>query len=276
MKPRRTLEEKAVFFRSLHQGSGAFLIPNPWDMGTARILERLGYQALATTSAGFAFSLGKRDYEVGREAVLGHIAQIAAATDLPVSADLENGFGDTPECVAATIRDAGGTGIVGGSIEDATGNALHPIYDRELAVERVRAAAAAARSLPFPFTLTARCENFLHVKRDLGETIERLQAYQEAGADVLFAPGLKTETEIAAVVASIDRPLNVLAGMSGFSLTQASLSRLGVKRISVGGALAKAALGAFVRGSEEMRLSGSFTFVDAGLSTKEANAFFEP
>ena len=185
-------EEKARAFRALHERDGAFIIPNPWDAGTARLLARLGFEALATTSAGYAFSAGQRDNTIGRERMMQHVADIVAATDLPVSADLENGFGDDPATAAETIRLAAAAGLVGGSIEDSTGRAEEPIYERALAADRVRAAAEAARSLPFPFTLTGRAENFITGRPDLADTIGRLQAYQEAGADVLYAPGLTT------------------------------------------------------------------------------------
>jgi 2-methylisocitrate lyase-like PEP mutase family enzyme len=273
MSRRSTLVEKGERFRAMHGEAGAFIIPNPWDIGTARILEKMGFRALATTSAGFAFSQGKPDYAIGRKAVLGHIRDIAEATELPVSADLENGFGDAPEIAAETVRAAGEMGAVGGSIEDASGDAGNPIYDPGLAADRIRAAVEAARSLAFPFTLTARCENFLHGKRDLGDTIKRLQSYQQAGADVLYAPGLTSEAEVAAVVSSVDKPLNVLAGLPGSSLTQEVLSRLGVKRTSVGSALSKAALGAVVRAAEEMKQHGTFGFAGAGLSSREVNGF---
>jgi 2-methylisocitrate lyase-like PEP mutase family enzyme len=188
----KTQLEKAEKLRALHQEQGTFVIPNPWDLGSALLLEGLGFQALATSSAGAAFALGRRDGAMGREAMMAHICEIVEATDLPVSADLENGFGDAPREAAETIRMAAEVGVCGGSIEDATGREEDPIYARELAVERVRAAAGAARGLGFPFTLTARCENFLHGRPDLADTIARLQAYQEAGADVLYAPGLTT------------------------------------------------------------------------------------
>ncbi|HTN66481.1 MAG TPA: isocitrate lyase/phosphoenolpyruvate mutase family protein, partial [Burkholderiaceae bacterium] len=202
--------EKGTRFRALHQRQRAFVIPNPWDVGTARLLAALGFEALATTSAGHAFSLGQRDNTIHREQAIEHIAALVAATDLPLSADLENGFGDAPEAAAETIRLGAAAGLVGGSIEDATGRADQPIYPFELAVERMRAAAEAAHGLPFPFTLTGRAENFLNGRPDLADTIRRLQAYQEAGADVLYAPGLRSMTDIATVVREVDRPLNVL------------------------------------------------------------------
>src|SRR5579872_4530748 len=205
--------EKARRFRALHERHQAFVIPNPWDRGTARLLTSLGFEALATTSAGFAFSLGRRDGAVNREEVLAHCRVIVDATALPVSADLENGFGNAPATVAETIRLAAATGLVGGSIEDATGEATSPLYDFAFAVERVKAAVAAARSLPFPFTLTARAENFLHGRLDLDDTIRRLRAFSEAGADVLYAPGLPSLEAVAQVCAAVaPRPVNVLAG----------------------------------------------------------------
>jgi 2-methylisocitrate lyase-like PEP mutase family enzyme len=250
-------------------------LPNPWDSGTARILERLGFEALATTSAGFAFSQGRPDYKVGRDAVLEHCRILVAATSLPVSADLENGFGDGPQEAAETIRLAAETGLAGGSIEDSTGRPESPIYDEALAVERVRAAAEAARRLSFPFVLTARCENYLHQRPDLPDTIRRLQAYQDAGADVLYAPGLKSAEDIATVVRSVDRPVNVLMGMPGINLSVAQLSARGVKRISVGGALARAALGAFLRAAREIRESGTFQFNDEAVPMREISALLE-
>jgi 2-methylisocitrate lyase-like PEP mutase family enzyme len=267
--------DKAHAFRALHQRDGAFIIPNPWDVGSARLLAQLGFEALASTSAGFAFSIGRPDNAVGRERMLAHVAEIVAATELPVSADLENGFGDDPDTVAQTIRMAAATGLAGGSIEDSTGRADEPVYPFELAVERIRAAADAAHALPFPFTLTARAENHLVGRPDLHDTIRRLQAYQEAGADVLYAPGLLSEKDIASVVNSVDRPVNVLMGSAGVPHTLASLARLGVKRVSVGSALSRAALGGFLRAAREMRERGSFTFADEAVSFREINAMFK-
>jgi 2-methylisocitrate lyase-like PEP mutase family enzyme len=261
--------EKAQLFRSLHHRDHAFIIPNPWDVGSARILAHLGFEALASTSMGFAFSVGKRDNTAGREAVLEHIALIASATELPVSADLENGFGDHPETAAETIRLAAAAGVVGGSIEDATEHEDRPIYDLELAADRVRAAVEAARSLPFPFTLTARAENFLHGRANLSDTIARLQAYQAAGADVLYAPGLTSKDDIAAVVSSVDRPVNVLMGLRGVRLGLTELSAMGVKRVSVGSALARAATGALLRAAREMRERGTFEFAKDAASPTE-------
>ncbi len=271
-----TQSEKGRVFRALHEGDGTFIIPNPWDVGPARLLAHLGFKALATTSAGYAFSVGKRDYKVGRDEMVAHVGAIASATDLPVSADLENGYGDTPESVAETIRLAAEAGVVGGSIEDTTNRPENPIYELGVAVERVRAAAEAARALPWSFTLTARAENYLWGRPDLKDTIKRLQAYQDAGADVLYAPGLATQEDIAAVVRSVDRPVNVVMGLRGVPLSLAELSKLGVKRISVGSALSRAALGAFPCAAREMREHGTFTFADEAASYQEVNAMFEP
>ena len=268
--------EKGRKFRALHEREGAFLIPNPWDAGTARILALLGFEALATTSAGFAFSAGRADNTIGREEMLAQAATIVAATDLPVSADLENGFGDSPETVAETFRLAAAAGLAGASIEDMSRDAGHPIYDREHAVERVRAAVEAVRALPFPFTVTARAENYLAGRRDLGDTIERLQAYQMAGADVLYAPGLTSKDDIAAVVASVDRPVNVVMGLQGAQLSLAELGAIGVKRVSVGSALSRAALGAFLRAAREMQEHGTFGFAKEAVSYAEINAMFSP
>jgi len=267
--------EKCVAFRALHVRDGAFVIPNPWDVGTARLLAHLGFEALATTSAGYAFSVGRRDFAVGRDEMIAHVAQIVSATDLPVSADLQNGFGDDPETVAQTIRMAAAAGLAGGSIEDATGRAAAPIYEHGLAVERVCAAAAVARSLPFPFTLTARAENYVIGRPDLADTIRRLQAFQEAGADVLYAPGLTSKEDIAAVVRSVDRPVNVVMGLQGAQLSVGMLAELGVKRISVGSALARAAMSAFLRGAREIKEQGTFTFANAAIGYRDMNAMFE-
>ena len=274
MRAATTQADKARAFRALHQREGAFIIPNPWDIGSARILAHLGFEALATTSAGYAFSLGRRDNTLDREQVLAHVSSISSATELPVSADLENGFGDSPESAAETIRLAAAAGAVGGSIEDATGQPGHPIYEIELAVDRVRAAAAAAHALHFPFTFTARVENYLHGRPDLKDTVRRLQAYQEAGADVLYAPGLTAKEDIAAVISSVVRPVNVLAGLKGFPLSLAELGQLGVKRISVGSALSRAALGAFLRAAREMREHGRFNFTVDAASSQEISDFF--
>lgn len=267
-----TQAEKGERFRALHAGPGAFVIPNPWDAGTARILERLGFGALTTTSAGLAFSLGRPDGagEVTRADALANARAIVEATDLPVAADLENGYGHTPEEAAETIRQAAAVGLVGGSIEDATGDAARPIYDLGQAVERVAAAAEAARALPFPFVLVARAENFLHGRPSLDDTIRRLQAFEAAGADVLFAPGLAGAEQIQAVCVAVGKPVNVLMGGRGPSLSVAELAALGVRRISVGSALSRAALAAVVRAAEEMSGPGTFGFAEAALPYAEA------
>jgi 2-methylisocitrate lyase-like PEP mutase family enzyme len=252
----RTQIERGEAFRALHQRDGAFIIPNPWDVGSARILSHLGFEALATTSGGYAFSVGQPDYAVGRE-------------------DLENGFGDAPEATAETIRLAAAAGAVGGSIEDATGRAEDPIYELALAAERVRAAAEVAHAQSFVFTLTARAENYLHGRSDLKNTIKRLQAYQEAGADVLYAPGITSKEEIATLVRSVDRPVNILMGLAGVGLNLADLSAMGVKRVSVGSALARAALGALVRGAREMREHGTFAFAEEAPVGRDIVAMFQ-
>jgi 2-methylisocitrate lyase-like PEP mutase family enzyme len=238
------------------------------------MLAQLGFEALATTSGGYAFSMGQRDYSVGRDAVIAHISALTPATDLPLSADLENGFGDAPEMAAETIQLAAAAGAVGGSIEDATGRANDPIYEAGQAAERVRAAAEMARGLSFPFTLTARAENYLHGRRDLKETIGRLQAYQEAGADVLYAPGLTSKDEIATLVRSVDRPVNVLVGIPGAPLNMADLSALGVRRVSLGSGLARAAYGSLLSAAREMREQGTFAFAEEAPSSRDIGAMF--
>jgi 2-methylisocitrate lyase-like PEP mutase family enzyme len=265
---------RALAFRALHARPGAFVIPNPWDVGSARLLAHLGFEALATTSAGFAFSMGQPDNTVTREQVLAHSAAIVEATALPVSADLENGFGDDPETVAETLRLAADTGLAGGSIEDSTGRADAPIYERGLAVERVRAAVDAVRRLDRPFVLTARAENFVVGRPDLNDTIARLRAFQEAGAEVLYAPGLRTRDEIASVVGAVDRPVNALLGMPGLRLADAAA--LGVKRVSTGSLLARAALGAFLRAAVELRDDGTFGFAAEAASGRELNGILAP
>ncbi|MCX6048400.1 MAG: isocitrate lyase/phosphoenolpyruvate mutase family protein [Chloroflexi bacterium] len=270
----RTQAEKGNEFRALHERNRAFIIPNPWDIGTARLLMQLGFEALATTSAGYAFSVGQRDNTIGRDQMMAHVSAIVAATDLPVSADLENGFGDSPEIVAETIRLAAATGLVGASIEDTTARPGDPIYEHGLAIERIRAAAEVAHGLPFPFLLTARAENYLVGRPDLKDTIKRLQTYQEAGADVLYAPGLTDQEDIATVVRSVDRPVNVVMGLQGAQLSLATLSELGVKRVSVGSALARAALGAFLRAAQEMHDHGTFTFATEAVSFRDISAMF--
>ena len=267
-----TQAEKGLAFRALHERDNPFIIPNPWDIGTARLLAHLGFEALATTSAGYAFSVGRRDSTIDRPEMLAHVAAIASATDLPVSADLENGYGDSPEVVAETITLAAATGIAGGSIEDRRADG--EIYDVTLAADRVRAAAEVVRSLPFRFTLTARAENYLVGRPDLKDTIARLQAYQEAGADVLYAPGLASKDDISAVVRSVDRPVNVIMGMQGVRLSLSELGAIGVKRVSVGSALSRAALASFLSAAREMREHGTFTFAEQAVSYRDISALF--
>ena len=272
-----TQAEKANAFQKLHERDKAFIIPNPWDIGTARILEHLGFEALATTSMGYAFSVGQRDTTIGRERMLEHVAAIAKSTTLPVSADLENAYGDAPEFVSETIRLAAEAGVVGCSIEDATNRPDDPIYDKHQAADRIRAAAKGTLAhSPPAFTLTGRAEGTLtRPKPDLKDTISRLQAYQEAGADVLYAPCLGSKDDIAAVVRSVDRPVNVLMGLHGVRLSLAELSSLGVKRVSVGSALCRAALGGFLRAAREMRDNGTFAFADEAASSREISDIFQ-
>jgi len=263
--------QRAAAFRALHEREGVFIIPNPWDAGTARLLTALGFEALATTSLGLANTLGRADGAgaVSRREVLDNCAQIAAATQLPVSADLENCYAHEPRAAAEMIRLAAEAGVVGGSIEDATGDAQQPIYDFELAVERVHAAVEVARSLPFPFTLVARAENFLHGRRDLDDTIRRLQAFEKAGADVLYAPGLRDLATIGTVASSVTKPLNVVMSAADPALTAAQLAKAGVKRISVGGALSRVALAAVRDAAIAMRDQGSFRWVRDIMPGKE-------
>ncbi|MFG0751990.1 oxaloacetate decarboxylase [Pseudomonas sp. TYF_14] len=268
---------RAEAFKALHERDGAFVIPNPWDAGSAKLLASLGFEALATTSAGLAFSLGRPDAEgaLSLDDTLDNAGEIVDATALPVAADLENGFGDLPEDCAQTILRAAEIGLVGGSIEDASGRSDAPIYDFGLAVERVRAAVQAARSLPFPFTLCARAENLLHGRMDLDDTILRLQAYAEAGADVLYAPGLRTVEEVRAVVQAVaPRPVNVLMGMAGVPLSVNQLQDLGVRRVSVGSSLARAALGAFYQAAQEIRDEGTFGYGEQTMPFAQLNDLF--
>ena len=266
--------EKAQRFKALHERPGAFVIPNPWDAGTARILTGLGFEALTTTSAGLAFTLGRQDNHgaVTREETLDNAKAIVDATDLPVAADLENGFGDSPEACAETILLAAEVaGLVGGSIEDSTGDNRRPIYDFAHSVERVAAAVEAARSLPFPFILVGRAENLLHGRLDLDDTLRRLQAYEKAGADMLFAPGLIKPQDIKLVCSSLHKPVNVIMGFQSANYSVAELAALGVKRISVGSALSRAALGAMIRGAKEIKEQGTFRFAAQAVSYAEAN-----
>ncbi len=257
-------DQKARFerFRALHDGERAFVIPNPWDAGSARLLASLGFEALATTSAGYAFARGKRDSfaGLGRGEILANAAEIVAATDLPVSGDLEDGFGAAPEDCATTVRLACEAGLVGGSIEDATGDPDAPIHGITQAVERIEAAAEAARDLPF--LLTARAENYLWGRPDLDDTIARLQAFSAAGADVLYAPGLPDIEAIRTVCRAVDKPVNVVMGLRGRSYSVAELSAAGVRRISVGGSFARAALGGLLRAAQEVKSLGTFSYAE--------------
>jgi 2-methylisocitrate lyase-like PEP mutase family enzyme len=270
--------EKGARFARLHGAPGAFCVPNPWDVGSARLLASLGFVALATTGAGYAFSIGRPDGGTRPEELLANAGAIAGACDVPVTADLEDGFGDDPAAVHATILAAGGLGLVGASIEDrsygppAQRRAGQQIYDVGLAEERVAAAADAARSLPHPFVLTARCENFLAGRPDLADTIARLQRYAAAGADCLYAPGLPTAAHIRQVVESVDRPVNVVMGLTGQRLSIPELASLGVRRISLGSALARTALGALLSAARELRDDGTCAFLDGSVSYRDLDA----
>ena len=268
-----TREEKLAVFCALHARSGAFVMPNPWNAGSAKILTALGFEALATTSAGYAFAVGRLDSSaaLSRDEVIANAREIVEATRLPVSGDLEDGFGRDPATCSETIRMAADAGLVGGSIEDATGDSDRPIYDFSLAVERVAAASEAARDCGF--VLTARAENFLHGRPDLEDTIARLRAFEAAGADVLYAPGLPGLDAIRRVCASVRKPVNVVMGLKGALHSLDELSAAGVKRISVGGSLARAALGAFVAAAREVRDSGTFAYAQTALPHSEARTF---
>ena len=261
--------EKANRFRTLHQGPGAFVIANAWDAGSARLLAGLGFPALATSSGASAGTLGRRDGQVSRDEALAQARAIVMATDLPVSADLEKGFGDAPEAVVETIRLAAEAGLVGGSIEDATGDEEKPLYDFDYAVERVAAAAQAIRALPIPFTLTARTENFLCGKPDLEDTIRRLQAFERAGADVLFAPGLPDLNAVRAVCAAVSNPVNFMVGIRGKSFTVAELEAAGVRRISLATSLYRAAMSGLFEAAREVQDTGTFGYLDRVLTTPE-------
>jgi len=268
----KTQAEKGQLFRDLHYRDSAFVIPNPWDIGSARLLASTGFEALATTSVGYANSIGRQDHGVTRDEMFAHAATLAAATELPVSADLENGFGHDPGTVAETIRMAAAAGLAGCSIEDSTNRDDDPIYSFEHSVDRIRAAAEQVRNLPFPFMLTARSENYLHGRKDLVDTINRLQAFQEAGADVLYAPGITDVKDVATLISSVDRPVNVLAGMQGTHFDVNELSRIGAKRISVGGALTRIAFAALLGAAREMKEHGTFSFVNGPITSREIAA----
>jgi len=265
--------DKANRFRALHEGSKAFVIANAWDAGSARILAGLGFEALATSSGASAGVLGRRDGSVTREEALAHARAIVEAVELPVSADLENGFGDAPEAAAETIRLAVRVGLVGGSIEDATGKKEKPLYGFEQAVERVAAAAEAARGLAFAFMLTARAENFLRGNPDLDDTIRRLQAYEKAGADVLFAPGLPDLEAVRKVCAALKKPFNFMAGIRGKSFPVAELEAAGVRRVSLATSLYRAAMSGLVDAAREVRENGSFSYLERTMATPDLNRF---
>ena len=271
-----TQAQKAATFRALHERAGAFIIPNPWDAGTARLLASLGFEALATTSLGLSNMLGKVDgtNAVSRAEVLANCRVIAEASDLPVNADLENGYAHEPRAAAEMLRLAAEAGVVGGSIEDATGEADRPIYDFAHAVERVHAVVEVVRTLPIPFVFTARAENMIHGRLDLDDTIRRLQAFEKAGADVLYAPGLRDLATIRTVVSSVGKPVNVVMSHGDPALTLAELSTAGVKRISVGGSLSRLALAAFLRGAREMKDRGGFTWMRDTISGKDLKEVF--
>jgi 2-methylisocitrate lyase-like PEP mutase family enzyme len=267
--------DKAARFRALHEAPKAFVIPNPWDAGSARILAGLGFQALATSSGASAGILGRRDGKVSRDEALAHARAIVEATDLPVSADLEKGFGDAPSAAAETIRLAAAVGLVGGSIEDATGHKDRPLFDIGPATERVAAAVQAARALSFPFTLTARSESFLRSNPDLDDVIKRLQAFEKAGADVLMAPGLPDLAAVRAVCAALSKPVNFMAGIKGRSFTVAALEAAGVKRISLATSLYRAAMTGLVDAAREVKDMGTFGYLDRSLATPDLNAFMQ-
>jgi 2-methylisocitrate lyase-like PEP mutase family enzyme len=272
-----TQAEKAAAFQALHQGPDVLVIGNPWDAGTARILTGLGFAALSTTSAGLAFTLGRRDgtASVTRDEALTNAKSIVEATHLPVAADLENGYGHTPEAAAETIRLAAAAGLVGGSIEDASGDAAKPIYEFQHAVDRIAAAVAAARALPLPFMLVARAENYLYGRPDLDDTIKRLQAFEAAGAEVLYAPGITRPEDIRTVCASVKKPVNVLMGLKGaVPLSVKELGSLGVRRISIGSGFSRAAMTAFFHAAREVHDDGTFTFTEETMYMSELADLF--
>ena len=266
--------DKGLRFHELHQRPGAFLIPNPWDAGSARILAGLGFEALATSSGASAGVHGRRDGKITRDLALAHCRAIAEAVDIPVSGDLENGFGDSPAAVAETVRLAAAAGLAGCSIEDSTGNASQPLYDLGLAVERIAAAVAAAKSLPFRFTLTARAENFVRGKPDLDDTIQRLIAYERAGADVLFAPALPDLAAVRQVCAAVSKPVNFMVAIRGKSFSVPELIAAGVKRISFASSLYRAAITGLIEAATEIKQPGTFKYLDKTMTTAELVKFF--
>jgi 2-methylisocitrate lyase-like PEP mutase family enzyme len=267
--------DKADRFRALHQGPGAFVIPNPWDGASARIMAGLGFAALATSSGACAGTLGRRDGQVTRDEALAHARAIVEAVDLPVSADLENGFGHPPLVAAETVRLAAGVGLVGCSIEDATGDKDKPLYDLGQAIERVAASVEAARAVGFPFTLTARTESFLRGNPNLDDVIKRLQAFEKAGADVLMAPGLPDLAAVKAVCAAVKKPVNFMAGIKGKSFPVAALAAAGVRRISLATSLYRAALSGLLAAAKEVHDHGTFGYTDTTLTTPELNGYLK-
>jgi 2-methylisocitrate lyase-like PEP mutase family enzyme len=270
-----TQNEKAARFRALHDGPGIFVIPNPWDVPSARLLAGLGFQALATSSAAAAAAFGRRDGGLTRDDALAHSRSIVDATDLPLSADLERGFGDRPEAVAETVRRAAEAGLVGCTIEDSTGNPDSPLYEFSLAVERIAAGAQAARALTFPFMLTARAHNFLYPAPSLEDTIRRLQAFEKAGADVLFAPGLPDVETVRTVCCAIKKPFNFMVGIKGKSFSVSELAAAGVKRISLATSLYRAAMTGLLDAAREVKDAGQFGFVDRATTTAELNKLMQ-
>jgi 2-methylisocitrate lyase-like PEP mutase family enzyme len=267
--------DKAKRLRALHAAPGAFVIPNPWDAGSARVLEAMGFQALATSSGAKAGVLGKRDGKVTREEALANARMIAGAVDIPVIGDLEKGFGDSADAAALTIKGAADAGLVGGSIEDATGNKDAPLFDLKVAAERIAAASKAAKALPFPFVLTARAEGFLRGKPDLDEVIARLKAFEAAGADVLFAPGLPDLAAVKKVTSAIGKPFNFMVGIPKKSFSKAELEAAGVKRISLATSLYKAAMSGLIDAATEVKDKGTFTYVDRVVSTATLSGYMK-
>jgi 2-methylisocitrate lyase-like PEP mutase family enzyme len=263
--------EKAARFRALHDGPNTFVIPNSWDVASSRLLAGLGFHALATSSAAAAATVGRRDGGMTREQALEHSRAIVGATDLPVSADLEKGFGEAPEVVAETIRLAAGAGLVGCTIEDSTGNPERPLFDEALAVERIAAAAEAARAVGFPFILTARAHNLLYPNAKLDDTIRRLQAFEKAGADVLFAPGLPDLAAVSAVCSAVSKPVNFMVGIKGKSFSVPELAAAGVKRISLATSLYRAAMSGLLNAASAVKDKGDFGFLDGCATTADLN-----
>ena len=265
--------QKATRFQALHQAAGVFVTPNAWDGGSARILAGLGFQAVATSSGACAATFGRVDGKVTRDEALAHARNIVAATDVPVSADLEKGFGDSPRIVAETVRLAAEVGLVGCSIEDATGNDDQPLYDMSHAVERVAAAVEAARALPFPFTLTARSEKFFYANPDLDDVIRRLQAFEKVGADVLFAPGLPDLAAVRTVCGALTKPVNFMVGIRGKSFSVAELAAAGVRRISLATSLYRLAMAGLMDAAREVRDAGTFGYLDRALTSAELGKY---